>query len=350
MAPHAPSRRHVPLVELKNQTKGVMTQESPAEILVLSLLNRRTDRPFDDWIRRTTPDWPSLHTVLRQDETIPPQNRRGVFRYLPNSKGWWGMPLSNGGGVLCLPDGFGAFVALSGEVEFVGWFREGRRDGNGTSFWSNGCTKYSGEWRNDLYEGNGELYRNDGGLKYHGEWRNGERDGQGKYYLRDGTLLYQGDWNHGKAHGMGQQYFKDGRIRYQGGFRDNDYHGVGVRYDRAGRIRHRGLWRSKKRVRDATGGDLPSTTLCDGTDGGRVHKKRERERVEELHVALGLDPVPQCALCLGDMHHGDVSYAYVPCGHRVVCGQCAARTGQPCVWRTECVVCRRNGSLMRVFG
>lgn len=55
--------------------------------------------------------------------------------------------------------------------------------------------------------------------------------------------------------------------------------------------------------------------------------------------------VPICVFCLEEMHHGDVTYAFVPCGHRCLCGNCHASG----TW-TECPVCKSScHMIMRVY-
>ena len=70
-------------------------------------------------------------------------------------------------------------------------------------------------------------------------------------------------------------------------------------------------------------------------------------RTRKLEEAAPND-APSCAVCLAQMHHGDISFAYVPCGHRVVCGKCESTIDAK--WRRQCIVCKTDATqLLRIF-
>ena len=69
--------------------------------------------------------------------------------------------------------------------------------------------------------------------KYVGEFKDGKRNGQGTITLSDGKN-YVGEWKNGKKHGQGTQTWLDGR-KYVGEYKDGKtWNGTG--YDKNGNI------------------------------------------------------------------------------------------------------------------
>lgn len=131
---------------------------------------------------------------------------------------------------------------------------------------------------------------------YEGEWVKGKRHGTGKECFEDGTLSYEGEWKEGRRHGTGKCFRNDGTLRYEG------------------------EWAHDKPDRRATA------------------RKRKLER----DVAAARARVVKAHL-----HHGD-AFAYVPCGHRVVCGSC--KESLDVRWCFQCLVCKEDSEgLMRVY-
>lgn len=133
----------------------------------------------------------------------------------------------------------------------------------------------------------------------------GKRQGAGKSYYEDGTLNYDGGWQHDERHGKGKEYNADGTVKYDGKFVHNVYcaHETG---------------RKRKLEKDT---NAPCLKGCSKFVGD----------------------VPTCSLCLDHMHHGDSSFAYVPCGHRV-CGECEKALLVD--WRTRCPMCKKEATQM----
>jgi|RhiMethySRZTD1v2_1073278.scaffolds.fasta_scaffold100615_2 hypothetical protein len=104
-------------------------------------------------------------------------------------------------------------VKLSSGVEYVGQWRDGQANGQGTFLWPDG-RKYVGEFRDSKYNGQGTYMWPDGG-KYVGEFRDSRRNGHGIQTYASGAK-YVGEWKNGEANGQGTEYGADGRVLRSG--------------------------------------------------------------------------------------------------------------------------------------
>ncbi len=114
-----------------------------------------------------------------------------------------------------VPHGKGV-MTFKGE-KYVGEYKDGDRDGQGTHTFSDG-KKYEGEWKNGLPNGQGTDTFPDGG-KYVGEFKDGLPNGQGTLTSPDGEK-YVGEFKDGGKNGEGVMTFKDG-VKIIGLFQDN---------------------------------------------------------------------------------------------------------------------------------
>lgn len=94
-------------------------------------------------------------------------------------------------------EGFGTFISVKedryiGGYKYVGYFKNGLRNGRGTLTWGNGY-KYEGDWNNDLMDGKG-IFTWDTGHKYVGDFKLDNKHGQGTLYNADGSISYSGQW------------------------------------------------------------------------------------------------------------------------------------------------------------
>ena len=82
-----------------------------------------------------------------------------------------------------------------------------------------------------------------------------------------------------------------------------------------------------------------------------VAKKRKTLSDAHTRVAKSSVPavseVPTCVICYEEMHHGDETFIYVSCGHRVLCGAC--RKTLDARWEAQCPKCKVKGTIMRVY-
>ena len=93
--------------------------------------------------------------------------------------------------------------------KYVGEYKDGKRNGQGTITWSDG-KNYVGEFKDGKFNGHGKLTWSDG-KKYVGEFKDGEEDGQGTQTWLDGRK-YVGEYKDGKTWN-GTGYDKNGNIQ-----------------------------------------------------------------------------------------------------------------------------------------
>lgn len=150
-------------------------------------------------------------------------------------------------------------------VIFVGTLTEGRINGQGTLYDSEGNLRYQGEFLEDQYSGMGESYYPNGNVEYIGQFEANQYEGIGKLYDERGALIYEGYFSQGLYEGNGTLYHADGGIRYCGGFSRGLYDGVGVLFYENGLTAYEGEFLHGKRSGSgkAYGGD--GELLYDGT-------------------------------------------------------------------------------------
>ena len=133
--------------------------------------------------------------------------------------------LSSGLGLVLLP----AFGEKSGD-RYEGQWKDGKRDGQGTWFFTNG-DRYEGQWKDNKQHGRGTHYFANGN-RYESEWKRGERNVRLTWYFTNGDR-YEGDWKDGKRDGQGAYYFSNGD-RHVGWWKDNKPNGRGTYYSANG--------------------------------------------------------------------------------------------------------------------
>jgi len=72
--------------------------------------------------------------------------------------------------------------------------------------------QYTGGWLNNKYHGYGRVEFNPGknpGDWYEGDWKESKRDGKGTNYYSNSGDKYEGDWKDDKRHGIGIYYNKE---------------------------------------------------------------------------------------------------------------------------------------------
>eukprot|EP01114_Cavostelium_apophysatum_P020212 TRINITY_DN6715_c0_g1_i1.p1 TRINITY_DN6715_c0_g1~~TRINITY_DN6715_c0_g1_i1.p1 ORF type:complete len:1006 (+),score=276.52 TRINITY_DN6715_c0_g1_i1:184-3201(+) len=128
-------------------------------------------------------------------------------------------------------EGYGVLTEASGGaastpplVEYDGYWKNDKRDGNGTSLEHNGNT-YKGDWKNDEYYGKGTFKCST--HDYTGEWKHGKHEGRGVFLSHQNGERYDGEWKHGKHDGRGIMIFSNGD-KYDGDWKDGRQEGRGV--------------------------------------------------------------------------------------------------------------------------
>ena len=318
----------------------------------------------------------------------------GTLRYRTGSRyegvvyeGQWARGRKDGHGVLHMTngmtyegqwktdwrEGYGRVFLSDGTIEYEGMWQGGHRHGYGREFvgeafeyagqWKEGWREgYGKEWFADgaVYEGDMKLGMRDGvgmlryanGAVYHGHWTRDKRNGDGKLELTNGDV-YDGQWKMGTREGIGTMRCGNGVV-YEGAWVDGQKEGHGTEttksMTRHGRERvrvqsgifHKGVFAAHATRRDAV--------RKRQADARAARTQRAREEVESTHdgfASQGVEVgcVPQCAICQEGLHHGDASYAFVPCGHRVLCGTCG-----PKILVERCIVCRQRATrILRIF-
>ena len=71
--------------------------------------------------------------------------------------------------------------------------------------------QYNGSFENGLKHGSG-TYKFQNGQKYVGEYREGKREGKGVIYNSDGSISYEGEWMNGLPNGKGVMHNKRGLV------------------------------------------------------------------------------------------------------------------------------------------
>lgn len=108
------------------------------------------------------------------------------------------------------------------KFKYVGEYKDGKRDGQGTLLWqestsfAQGEHSYQGNFKDNLFHGQGTL-RWANGSEYKGSWTSGGRSGWGTMTWADGGK-YEGYWLNDVAYGRGAMSWPDGS-EYIGGWR-----------------------------------------------------------------------------------------------------------------------------------
>lgn len=144
-----------------------------------------------------------------------------------------------------------------------------------------------------------------------------ENGASGWYKLFASNFIFEGMLCNGKRHGFGK-LFVDGFVAYEGQWFED------VIEEQRNATKAISLKRKSRQTEDV------------------------RNTIVTMHSnSAGLEGVPQCAICFDHLHHGDVSYAYIPCGHRAICEQCHLTLKKK--WAKKCMLCNIPASLYRIF-
>lgn len=116
-------------------------------------------------------------------------------------------------------EGVGRTLFPSGDM-YCGEYKDNKRNGFGTYFWSSKGMLYTGRWRNNIREGVGRMIFPDGG-RYLGSWSSNKRNGEGRFTYPDGSS-YNGAWVDDLKNGFGTYTFVDGS-QYIGSYVDGEF-------------------------------------------------------------------------------------------------------------------------------
>ena len=119
---------------------------------------------------------------------------------------------------------------------YSGEFSEGKYQGSGELFASNGALIYQGDFASGVYSGTGILYQEDGSV-YRGGFQGGVKSGEGSIYKMD-TVLAKGTFENDRLKdGSGKFYGEQGILEYDGQVTDFQYGGSGTLYYPTGAFR-----------------------------------------------------------------------------------------------------------------
>ncbi|KAF6155307.1 hypothetical protein GIB67_019833 [Kingdonia uniflora] len=104
-------------------------------------------------------------------------------------------------------DGKGTYTGSNGDT-YRGFWVMNLKHGQGTKHYSNG-DNYEGEWRRGLQDGHGRYQWGKSENHYIGQWKNGEINGNGTLIWRNGNR-YDGCWEDGLPKGNGTFRWSDG--------------------------------------------------------------------------------------------------------------------------------------------
>ena len=116
------------------------------------------------------------------------------------------------------------FIAGGNELgKYVGETNKNNDEhGHGTLYWDDKKTlRYMGEWKNGKREGNGISYWPNGKNLYVGSWKDGDYSGFGTEFNMNNHPVYRGDWKKGLYNGKGKLYNKDAEVIAKGIWEDN---------------------------------------------------------------------------------------------------------------------------------
>lgn len=109
---------------------------------------------------------------------------------------------------------------------YVGQMRDGKRNGSGSQYFSDGA-RFSGEYQDNYPNGFG-IYVSPDGNRYEGKYVEGKMHGQGIRTWPNGDW-YEGQFDDDKMHGLGVFHYKNGN-RYEGPFVDGEMQGIGTAF------------------------------------------------------------------------------------------------------------------------
>jgi len=107
-------------------------------------------------------------------------------------------------------NGFGKMINPKTEEKYEGEWRNGKRDGRGVEFYTDGEKKYVGNFKNGKYEGNGTyFYKN--GDKYVGKYKNGFMNDEKGYFIFNNNIRLVARVENNIKHGKAMRIYPDGK-------------------------------------------------------------------------------------------------------------------------------------------
>lgn len=155
----------------------------------------------------------------------------GIY-YGPDGRSYKGNWVNN------LQEGYGVETWKDSKNKYSGYFKRGKRCGQGCLEMEEDNTTYKGEFENNVISGKGIFTWSDGKC-YDGEWKADKMHGKGSFTWPD-RREYLGDYKHGKKDGLGVFKWPDGK-KYEGCWKRGLQNGQGTFYDADG-SKKSGFW------------------------------------------------------------------------------------------------------------
>ena len=121
-------------------------------------------------------------------------------------------------------EGYGKQI-YPNEFYYIGYFKNGEKNGEGILFDKYDNIIYEGEFKNNKMNGKGILYNNNE-IKYEGNFVDNEFDGNGKLIKENGSY-YIGEFKKGLENGKGQKFRKNGSLMEEGYYIEGYLEGKG---------------------------------------------------------------------------------------------------------------------------
>ena len=126
-----------------------------------------------------------------------------------------------------VPHGKGIIKNNNCKYTYVGYFKNGLRNGMGYEYNQYGIKMYHGNFKNNKYEGEGVIFNCSGGKAYVGKFQDGLKHGRGMEYDELGNCIYIGNFESNLYHGEGRIFNLSGKEVYNGSFSLGTRHGSG---------------------------------------------------------------------------------------------------------------------------
>jgi uncharacterized protein (TIGR02145 family) len=145
---------------------------------------------------------------------------------------WIDNELSNEGFIYC-PSGTRQLLGKNGKIQFSGYFKDGKKNGEGILYNENAKIIFKGNYKNDSKDGQGTQFLENGDTLYSGLFNQDYKQGTGTYFYPNGEK-YTGGWIHDKRWGKGIYYFSNGD-KYIGDWLNDLPTGFGTYFHNSGK-------------------------------------------------------------------------------------------------------------------
>lgn len=168
---------------------------------------------------------------------------------------------------------------------------------------------YDGQFEDYYFHGHGKLYKY-GHLFYEGEFIEGSRSGYGKDYYIEGTLLYEGTVQFETRQGIGTLYYPNGNILYEGEFNNNYPEGQGKLYNKQGLLLYSGEFESNMKSGNGilyfgNGDQFRGSFYLDSMRAGTYYNAQGKEiTVKRVSDGFGRVYADDGSLYIGEMMNG----------------------------------------------